>query len=309
MARAQITDRASNLIVSTKQLGEVPYLEVSVAEPARTILYVHGGPDIPTLDAPTNFDRYLASRFNARVIKPAYYGSSERSPWARPPSVDLEGASKEEAAKQLLLAIRKSYSGMPRAVNEVRRFILHWNSPSTVIIGESTGAIIATLGSQIKHQGKLMLIAPMLATYREIVNAALTGEYKNFSPVEEPQVVLGGRDVVTELFESPVERRRLQEALSLAYYAPWEDVDLGTMLRSVPGRVTVVVGLKDRVGMVAGDEWQRLRANAPATTSLCIDPNLAHEWPNAGTASLHCFEAAMLAGDPSIAPGVSRKRR
>lgn len=146
---------ARPVLVSRKQLGDIPYLQMRVPKPVRTIIYVHGGPLIPTLDGPTEFDRYLALRFRARVIKPVYYGSSERPPGGTAPSFNIEHPAdlpKEEVEALVLRAVRSEYGGMPRAVEEVRRFIRQLDGPSTIVVGESAGSVIAALSAQAPHR-------------------------------------------------------------------------------------------------------------------------------------------------------------
>lgn len=280
--------------MTTKRLGDVPYLEVSVPSPKRIIILVHGGPEIPTLDGPGDFDRYLATRFQARVIKPAYFGSSERSPWTRTPDFDAVGSSKDEVGQRLIQAVRVTYAGMPRSVDEVRRFILHWDRPDTVILGESHGALVAALAAQAPHRGKLVLVAPMLVTQQEMVEAAIAGTYRPAKPVEPVTVVLDGRDLTHEVFDTPAKRKAALQEVSLAYYRPWENTDLGAMLRRVVGSVAVIIGLRDRVAMITGDEWRRLRATAPPATSVCLDPDLGHQAPIESPLANACLDKAVL---------------
>lgn len=287
-------NQAEQLSVSTKRLGDVPYLEISVPSPKRIIILVHGGPEIPTLDGPGDFDRYLATRFQARVIKPAYYGSSERSPWTTTPNFDAVESSKDEVGRRFIQAVRLTYAGMPRSVDEVRRFILHWDRPNTIILGESHGALVAALAAQAPHRGKLVLVAPMLLTQQEMVEAVLAGTYQPAKPVEPVRIVLDGRDLTDEIFDTPAKRKAAFREVSLAYYRPWENTDLGTMLRRVVGSVAVIIGLRDRVAMITGEEWRRLRATAPPTTSICLDSNLGHQAPTSSPPARACLDKAVL---------------
>lgn len=286
-----------------KRLGKVPYLEISVAAPQRTIIYVHGGPDIATLDRLTDFDFYLAAQFSARVIKPVYYGSSERSASAKPVTFEwVPSGPQDENARRITAAYRAYRAGMPQAVREVRTFIEHWDGPDTVIVGESFGSLLAVLGIKKALKGRLILLAPQLATHEEIVAATLKGTYVPEVPTEDLHIwVDGGRDIAPEVFDTPERSEAFRKAWSLAYYEPWQNSDLGTLLQGVRARTTVIVGLKDRVGMVTGKEWERLRANAPAGTRLCIDPDLAHEMPIKTAQSGECFENAVLGAESSPA--------
>lgn len=68
---------------------------------------------------------------------------------------------------------------------------------------------------------------------------------------------------------------------------------LGNMLRRTPGHVSIIVGMRDRVGMVSGQEWHRLRAQAPRSTCICIDPELGHTLPWTSPKARRCFAQAM----------------
>lgn len=288
--------------VRPKRLGQVPYLEISVAKPRRTIIYVHGGPDIATLNGVTDFDFYLATRFSARVIKPVYYGSSERSASAKPVSFEWDPSGpKDENARRITAAYRAYRAGMPQAVREVRSFIERWDRSDTVIVGESFGSLLAALGAQGKVQGQLVLLAPQLTTYEEFWTATLNGTYVPTIPTEKLYLEVDGRDIAPDIFDTPEKAQAFQKAWSLAYYEPWQGSDLGTLLQGVQARTTVILGLKDRVGMVTGKEWERLRANAPASTRLCIDPTLAHEPPTSTQTSRACFERAVLGSEDDTA--------
>lgn len=140
----------------------------------------------------------------------------------------------------------------------------------------------------------------MLASYQEIVTGAIHGAYTKATPPDGPPRVLTDGKPGSKLFSTPEAQARYVWTRSLAYYEPWDGMDLGTMLRSVPGRVHVIVGLKDRTGMVTGGEWRRLLANAPKTTNVCVDPQLGHETPNGSETALRCFEQAVLAPNERI---------
>ncbi len=272
----------------------VPYIEVAVARPKRTILLIHGGPESPALAVSDQFEGYLARRFRARIIKPVYYGSTERSPWDNTPNLTVTPAMDDAAIRsRLTAATRAAYRGMPQAVAEVRRFLRRWDAPSTIVLGESFGAPLAALAARMPHQSRLVLIAPVIATQSEIMRAGLAGRYHLPHPVDPPQLVLNGKDRTSEILDTPLRRRRLLEAISLAYYEPWQNMPLGNMLKRASGRVSIIVGLRDRVGMVTGQEWHRLRAQAPRSTRLCIDPELGHMFPWTSDKGRRCFAQAM----------------
>lgn len=272
----------------------VPYVEIAVPRPKRTILLIHGGPRIPALEVTDQFEGYLARRFRARVVKPVYYGSAERSPLNNTPNLTVTPATGDaEIRSRLIIATRIAYRGMPQAVAEVRRFLHRWDAPSTIVLGESFGAPLAALAARVPHRSRLVLIAPVIATQSEIVRAGLAGRYQLHQPINPPQLVLNGKDRTNEILSTPSRRLQLLEAISLAYYEPWQNMPLGNMLKRTPGRVSIIVGLRDRVGMVTGQEWHRLRAQAPRSTRLCIDPELGHTLPWTSARARGCFARAM----------------
>ncbi|RYF12007.1 MAG: alpha/beta hydrolase [Oxalobacteraceae bacterium] len=272
----------------------VPYAEVAVARPRRTILLIHGGPEIPALQVSDQFEGYLARRFRARIVKPVYYGSTERSPWDNTPNLTVTLAMSNGVIRsRLTAAARTVYRGMPQAVAEVRRFLRQWDAASTIVLGESFGAPLAALAARMPHKSHLVLIAPVIATQSEIMRAGLAGRYHPPHPVDPPRLVLNGKDRIDEILDTPLRRRRLLEAISLAYYEPWQNMPLGNMLKRAPGRVSIIVGLRDRVGMVTGQEWNRLRAQAPRSTRICIDPELGHTLPWTSTKGRRCFAQAL----------------
>lgn len=280
----------ANLSVRTRYLNEIPYLEVTVDRPKRTIILVHGGPDVPTLTDADPFDRYLASTFQARVIKPVYYGSSERSPWATAPRLNLKhGTSKKEAARRVVLAIREAYQGMPQAVREIRGFIENWDAKSTIVIGESHGALVAALSMQVPLHSRLVLVAPMLVTTQASFDAARQGTYQG-AKVTGVTLKSDGQDFLKHLFSSAEEVRELENVTGLAYYEPWHKTELSTVLRRVPGKVTVIIGLLDRVGMIKGTEWRRFKELSPKRTHVCLDPKLGHSLPTFSSIAKTCFE-------------------
>ncbi|MBJ6121714.1 hypothetical protein [Sphingomonas mollis] len=67
--------------------------------------------------------------------------------------------------------------------------------------------------------------------------------------------------------------------MSLAYCEPWPNMSLGDMLKRKSGRASIIVGLSDRVEMVTGQEWHRLRGQAPRPIGICINLKLAHMLP------------------------------
>lgn len=279
---------------------EVPYLELSAPSPKMTFIYLHGGPAISTLDRFTDFELYLAQRFSARVIKPAYYGSLERSPSDTPVTIDwIPGGPPAENARSITAAFRAHHAGMPRAVREARAFVARWDSADTVVIGDSFGSMLGALALQGELRSSLVLVAPQLATVEEFWEGIEAGTYVPTTQADEELLleVEGGRNIAPEIFDTPQKVAAFRKAWYLAFYEPWQSSDLGTLLRGVKGRITVIAGLKDRVGMVTGREVQRLRANAPDGTRICIDPDLAHEYPNVTAFSRACFEEAVLNRD------------
>ena len=286
--------RLESLQVHERVFAGVPYVEIAVAHPKRTILYIHGGPDVRALDISEDVEGYLARRFRARIIKPVYYGSTERSPNNNMLQLAVTAAmGRPEIRRRVIGAVRETYRGMPQAVVEVRRFLRHWDAPSTVVLGESFGAPLAALAARVPHMGRLVLVAPVIATHREIVRAAIAGRSTLRDPIDPPRLVLEGRDRTDEILNTSLRRRRMLEAISLAYYQPWQNMTLGTMLKRTPGHVSIIVGLRDRVGMVTGREWSRLRAQAPRATRICLDPELAHTPPWIGGKGRRCFLRAM----------------
>lgn len=295
LAHAVSTDaRLEPVQVQQGVFQGVPYAEVTVARPRRTILLIHGGPEIPALEVSNQFEGYLARRFRARIVKPVYYGSTERSPWDNSLNLTVTPAMSDAVIRsRLTAATRAAYRGMPQAVAEVRRFLRRWDTPSTIVLGESFGAPLAALAASMPHKSRLVLIAPVIATQSEIMRAALAGQYQLHHPIDPPRLVLNGKDRTSEILDTPLRRLRLLEAISLAFYEPWQNMSLRHMLKLIPGRASVIVGLRDRVGMVTGQEWHRLRAQAPRSTRICIDPELDHTFPWTSTKGRRCFAQAM----------------
>lgn len=62
------------------------------------------------------------------------------------------------------------------------------------------------------------------------------------------------------------------EVTSLVYREPGQNLMLEDMLKRIPGRVSIIVGLRDRVGMMTGREWHQSRAQAPRLPRIYIDP-------------------------------------
>lgn len=294
--RIQFRHQGETIYITSSSFRKVPFLEISVASPRMTFIYLHGGPAISTLSTFTDFELYLAQRFSARVIKPAYYGSLERSPETHPVSFEWEPTGpKEVNARRITAAYRSQRAGMPQAVSEIRSFVNRWDSDKTVIVGDSFGAMLAALACQGELRSSLVLVAPQLMTDEEAWEGAEAGTYVPAVPTQDLVLEIeSGRNIAPEIFDTPQKSAAFRKAWSLAYYEPWQSSDLGTLLRGVKGRITVIAGLKDRVGMVTGREVERLRANAPDSTRLCIDPDLAHEYPTATAFSRACFEEAVL---------------
>ena len=294
--RVLVYGNAVVVSAQVKQLGDVPYLEITPPSPRRTILYVHGGPAVPTLSKTSAFELFLAARFSARVIKPAYYGSAERPNAARPVTWQMVvNSPKNDNIRRVTAAYRDQFAGSPRAVREVRRFVERWDGPNTVIVGDSFGSMLAALAAQGRLRSKLVLVAPQLATTEEFFNGAMRGDYVPASmPGDLALFDETGRNLAPEIFDTPESAQAFRKVLSLAYYEPWHRSDFGSLLRDVQAEATVIVGLKDRIGMVTGREWERLRANAPPNTRICLDPDLGHDLPNESEYSRACLERAVL---------------
>ncbi|WP_162875443.1 hypothetical protein [Sphingomonas crusticola] len=123
--------------------------------------------------------------------------------------------SRDAIVERILGEVRRTYAGMPRAVREMRMVIRHWDGPSTVIVGESYGAFLAAIAAQARHRGTLVLLSPMLATYREIVAASLDGRHPLQALVAPPQLVFCDVDRTNEILDTPARRRQLLEVTSL----------------------------------------------------------------------------------------------
>lgn len=280
-----------HLEVKIKRYSSIPYLEITSPNPQMNILFIQGGPNYPALDPPNNFERYLAYHFHARVIKPAYYGVSERSPWSNTPSIDLRSrTSKSIAAKNLLTAIDTAYAGMPKAVEEVRIFIRHWDSPKTAIVGESHGATLIALAGDVAHTSRIVLISPVIASRASIVNASIAGRYHMKTPIEGPQIVANNHNITNELFDTPQAQRTLLKHVSLAYYNPWAKATLADLLKLSKIKSHIIVGLKDRVGMIRLTDYNQFRASIPQGTVLCTVKNMSHQYPISNVKAKHCFD-------------------
>lgn len=279
---------------STRMLGYVPYRYITVSRPMRTIIRLHGGPDAPALGAPDALDCYMAKQFNARIIKPAYFGSSERAPWRNVPHVNATSPlTRQELAARLLQAIKVTYAGMPQSVREVQAFIRRWDGDRTVIVGESHGGVLAALSANRTNHSRIILLAPAIPSKRAFVRAAMRGRYVLQEPIDPPRLVLDGKDVTDQVFVSRAERNRALEAVSLAYYRPWQDMTLDQMLKRSGVRAKIIVGLRDRIGMIGPHDWTRFKRAAPKGTELCADPKLAHEPPMMSKQALRCFQRYM----------------
>lgn len=278
------------LEIKIKKYRSIPYLEITPPNPQINILFIQGGPDYPALDSPNNFERYLAYHFHARVIKPAYYGVSERSHWSNTPSINLRsGTTKSTAAKELLTAIDTAYAGMPKAVDEVRMFIRHWDSSKTSIVGESHGATLVALAGNVARKSRIVLIAPVIASRNSIVNASIAGRYHMTNPIEVPQIVVNNHNITSELFETSLAKRTLLKRVSLAYYNPWAKSTLADLLKISKIKSHIIVGLKDRVGMVHLTDYNQFKSSIPQGTVLCTVKNMSHQYPTSNAKAEHCF--------------------
>lgn len=284
------------LEVKTKEYKNIPYLEITPTNPKMTILYIQGGPNYPALVPPNDFERYLAYHFQARVIKPAYYGVSERSPWSNTPSIDLRSrTSKSIAAKELLTAIDTAYAGMPKAVEEIRMFIRHWDSSRTSIVGESHGATLIALAGNVARESRIVLIAPVIASRTSIVDASITGRYHMTNPIDVPQIVVNDQNITDKLFDTPQAKRILLKRISLAYYNPWANSTLTDLLKLHKIKSNIIVGLKDRVGMVSFTDYVKFKASTPKGTVVCTVKNMSHQYPTSNATAEHCFDNYILA--------------
>lgn len=110
-------DEWVELTVTRESHDGVPYIRIQPSAPRRTIILVHGGPHIPA-GASTDFAAEIAAQWNAAVLVPIYYGSTERYAGLSPVRLTLPPEGEAIAGQALLNGVRKHFAGMPKAVRE-----------------------------------------------------------------------------------------------------------------------------------------------------------------------------------------------
>lgn len=136
-----------------------------------------------------------------------------------------------------------------------------------------------------------MLLGPPLVSYRSLIERGLSSD-KAPGVTPEGLVVKTGRGTSNALANDRPLRRQLAYMSSIAYYRPWENVKLGRVLRDRDLRADVMIGLKDRVTMIRGDEWRTLATESGGRARVCVDPARGHDGPGDGL-MLACLDAAI----------------
>lgn len=272
-------------------LNGIPYLLTEVPGAIRTIVLLHGGPYADSLACGDPLDLWLAERYRSRVVKPQHFGSEGRSPWDRPLSLNLDDVP-AKGSQPVLDQIVAHQAGMQRSVEEVRTFIRTFDGPGTMIIGESHGARLAVLAIREPIQGGVILYAPTLPSVAEFFEATLAGLYQPLTPPAPPSLVIDGVDRTDEVFQTPDQQRQFLRVVSLSYYHPFEDLRLVDAISGSPQRFHLILGGRDRVGMITGAEWQPLQG-LPQISSLCVDPAMGHQGPFPFDRATGCMDKVM----------------
>jgi pimeloyl-ACP methyl ester carboxylesterase len=294
---AESACRSGDITQTTDTLDGTPYLLTTVPGAERTIVLLHGGPEMDSLQCGDPLDLWLAERYRARVVKPHYYGSKGRSPWDQPLSLNLD-ADPMKGDQSVLAQIVGPRAGMQRSVEEARNFIHKFDGPDTVVIGESHGARIAVLATREPMQGRVVLFAPTLPSVADFFEATLQGTYSPPTPPEPVGLVIEGVDRTNDIFKTADERRQLLRAVSLAYYHPYEDVRLAEAITASRQPFHLIVGGKDRVAMITGSEWMTLRGH-PQVSTLCVDETMGHEGPFPFEQAMACMDTVMRLSESS----------